>query len=159
MNTVTNHDLSINQGGRPRLELTDDQLAEVETLAAVLNVAQLADYFGIGRTTFFSILNRDADVSERYKRGRARAVGSIAQSLVTKARAGDTTAMIFFLKTQGGWRETVEVEARTAPVDSDAAFLRLSSLLEGVSVQIASPASSGSVVGITKHDPGAGSDL
>ena len=117
----------MNLGGRPRAELTVDQLAEVETLAAVLTVAQMADYFGIGRTTFFSILNRDADVSERYKRGRARAVGAIAQSLVTKARAGDTTAMIFFLKTQGGWRETVEVETRE--VDADSTFQKLTEML------------------------------
>ena len=51
------------------MELTDEQMAEVETLAAVLNVAQMADYFGIGRTTFFSILNREPEVSERYKGG------------------------------------------------------------------------------------------
>ena len=100
-------------GGRPLTTLTEAQRAEVETLAAVLTAAQIADFLGIGRTTFFAILNRDADLSERYKRGKARAIGAVAQSLVTKARAGNVTAMIFFLKTQGGWRETVEV---TAPI-------------------------------------------
>lgn len=95
--------------GRPPVTLTEAQRAEVETLAAVLNAEQIADFLGIGRTTFFALLNRDEDLSERYKRGKARAVGAVAQSLVTKARAGNVTAMIFFLKTQGGWRETVEV--------------------------------------------------
>lgn len=59
------------------------QLAEVETLASVLNAAQMADYFGIGRTTLFAMLDRDEDVAERYRRGKARA---IAQSLISKAR-------------------------------------------------------------------------
>lgn len=95
--------------GRPPVTLTEAQRAEVETLAAVLNAEQIADFLGIGRTTFFALLNRDEDLSERYKRGKARAIGAVAQSLVTKARAGNVTAMIFFLKTQGGWRETVEV--------------------------------------------------
>ena len=95
--------------GRPLTTLTDAQRAEVETLSAVLNAEQIADFLGIGRTTFFALLNRDPDLSERYKRGKARAIGAVAQSLVTKARAGNVTAMIFFLKTQGGWRETVEV--------------------------------------------------
>ena len=140
---------AINLGGRPRMELTDEQMAEVETLAAVLNVAQMADYFGIGRTTFFSILNRDAEVSERYKRGRARAVGSIAQSLVTKARAGDTTAMIFFLKTQGGWRETVEVETREADAESGQAFRKLAGMLDQVSARMAAAKT---IVPLIDHD-------
>ena len=95
---------------RPTKSLTEAQLAEVETLAAVLTTAQMADYFGIGRTTFFAILERDAEVAERYKRGKARAIGAIAQSLIQKARGGDTASMIFYLKTQAGWRETSAIE-------------------------------------------------
>ena len=49
--------------------LTDQHRAEVETLAAVLTAQQMADYFGIGRTTFFAMLDRDPDVAERYKGG------------------------------------------------------------------------------------------
>jgi DNA-binding CsgD family transcriptional regulator len=112
-------------GGRPLTTLTDAQRAEVETLSAVLNAEQIADFLGIGRTTFFALLNRDEDLSERYKRGKARAIGAVAQSLVTKARAGNVTAMIFFLKTQGGWRETVEV----APAKHDQ-MLDLSALTD-----------------------------
>lgn len=96
--------------GRPPKELTAAQTAEVETLAAVLTTAQMADYFGIGRTTFFALLERDEAIAERYKRGKARAIGAIAQSLIAKARGGDTASMIFYLKTQGGWRETAVVE-------------------------------------------------
>ncbi|MFC3086285.1 hypothetical protein [Tabrizicola soli] len=105
-------------GGRPLTTLTDAQRAEVETLSAVLNAEQIADFLGIGRTTFFALLNRDEDLSERYKRGKARAIGAVAQSLVTKARAGNVTAMIFFLKTQGGWRETLEVATPPAAPES-----------------------------------------
>lgn len=95
---------------RPTITLTEAQLAEVETLAAVLTAAQMADYFGIGRTTFFAILERDDSVAERYKRSKARAIGAIAQSLIQKARGGDTASMIFYLKTQAGWRETDRLE-------------------------------------------------
>jgi hypothetical protein len=103
--------------GRPLTTLTEAQRTEVETLAAVLNAEQIADFLGIGRTTFFAILNRDEDLSERYKRGKARAIGAVAQSLVTKARAGNVTAMIFFLKTQGGWRESVDVAVKQDAID------------------------------------------
>jgi len=99
-----------NKGGRPAIQLTPEQKAEVETLAAVLSSEQIADYFGIGRTTWFAILERDPEVSELYKKGRAKAVGFVAQNLIQKARGGDLGAQIFYLKTQAGWKETQKVE-------------------------------------------------
>ena len=91
---------------RAPIVLDPSQVVEVETLAALLNQDQIADYFGIGRTTFQSILGRDEEVAVRYKRGKARAIAHVANGLLQKARSGDTTSMIFYLKTQAGWRET-----------------------------------------------------
>lgn len=90
--------------------LTDEQKAEVETPAAVLTAEQVADYFGIGRRTFYSMMQREEEIAAPYKRGKANSIGVIAQEPINKARAGDTTSMIFFLKTQVGWRETSRVE-------------------------------------------------
>jgi hypothetical protein len=119
---------------RPFITVTDAQRAEVETLAAVLNAEQIADFLGFGRTTFFALLNRDEDLAERYKRGKARAIGAVAQSLVTKARAGNVTAMIFFLKTQAGWREGLDLALRPQPQEeidlSDLTDEELNGLLE-----------------------------
>jgi hypothetical protein len=115
--------------------LTDEQKAEVETLAAVLTAEQVADYFGIGRRTFYSMMQRDEEIAARYKRGKAKAIGVIAQGLINKARAGDTTSMIFFLKTQAGWRESSQVE-HMLPVEpdisSDSAFQKLAAYLEAI---------------------------
>jgi len=102
------------EAGRPEIILTDDQIKEVETLAAVLSTGDIADYFGIGRTTFYALMERNSDISERYKKGRAKAKGAIAGSLIQKARAGELGAQIFYLKTQCGWRETQHLE-HTSP--------------------------------------------
>jgi hypothetical protein len=99
------------KAGRPPKVLTEDQIREVETLAAVLSVEQIADYFGIGRTTFFRLVNDEPEIAERYARGRARSIGAIAKSLVTQALAGNMNAATFYLKTQAGWREPIEGEA------------------------------------------------
>jgi len=96
--------------GRPEKTLTDEQRVQVEALSAYLTAEQIADYFGIGRTTFFAIMQRDPDISERYKRGKAKAVGAVAQNLIKKAREGDNACMMFYLKTQAGWRETQQVD-------------------------------------------------
>lgn len=85
--------------------LTDAQVAKVETLAAVLTSGQMADYFGISRRTFDKMMEREPKLGARYKKGKARAIGAIAQSLIARARGGGTASMIFYLKTQTGWRE------------------------------------------------------
>lgn len=125
--------------GRHPIDLSEAQKAEVETLAAVLSAEQIADYFGIGRTTFFAMIRRDEEIAERYKRGKARAIGAIgaiAQSLITKARAGDTASMIFYLKTQAGWREAFQVDTRDAwaPERTDLSHLSDSDLLRMLGV-------------------------
>jgi len=96
--------------GRPRKKLDEKQVAEIETLASVLSIEQIADYFGMSKVTFYEIMERQPEVSERYKRGKAKAIGSVAQGLLQKARSGDTTSAIFYLKTQAGWRETNQVD-------------------------------------------------
>lgn len=95
----------VNLGGRPPVVLTDEQIAKVETLASVLRVEQIADYFGIAHNTFYEIMKRDARVSVNYKRGKAQAVEGVASNLVAKCHAGDVPSMIFYLKTQGRWKE------------------------------------------------------
>jgi hypothetical protein len=95
---------------RPAITLSPEQVREVETLAALLNQDQIADYFGIARNTFRAICEREPEVGERYKRGKAKAIAHVAHGLLQKARAGDTTSAIFYLKTQAGWRETQVME-------------------------------------------------
>jgi len=108
------------KAGRKPKVLTDKQRAEVETLAAFLSAEQVADYFGIGRTTFFAIMERDPSIGELYKRGKSKVVAKVAQGLIQKALSGDTTSAIFFLKTQARWRETERHEitgADGAPIE------------------------------------------
>jgi hypothetical protein len=99
-----------NKGGRPAIHLTTEQKAEVSTLAAILNAEQIADYFGVSRTTFFQILDRDEEVSVLYKKGRARAIGNAARNIITASNKGNVSASIFYLKTQGGWKETQQLD-------------------------------------------------
>ncbi len=90
---------------RPKKRLNKKQISEVETLASVLTTEQMADYFGIAKPTFFQILERQPIVNELYKRGRSKSILFAGNNLLKKVREGDTTSTIFFLKTQGGWRE------------------------------------------------------
>ena len=98
-------------GGRPMIVFDEAQIAQVEALAAVMSKRQLCDYMSVGETTFREIGGRQPEVSDAYKRGKAKAIGSIGQSLIQQAKNGNIAAAIFYLKTQAGWRETEQEQS------------------------------------------------
>ena len=96
---------------RPRIDdLTDEQIDQVEKLAAILNQAQLADFLGISQRTFQRRVAEDPRIMAAYKKGRSAGVASVATGLLKQARDGNTTAAIFYLKTQAGWKEKDALE-------------------------------------------------
>ncbi len=86
-----------------KITLTDDQILQVEALSAYLSIEQIADYFGFSGMTFHEIKKRQPEVLLAYKKGKAKAIGKVARKLTTLIDEGDVTAIIFYLKTQGGW--------------------------------------------------------
>ena len=121
--------------GRRAKTLTQDETVQVEALAAYLSQEQMADYFGITRPTFAAMLERDPEIALRYKRGKAKAIGLVAQGLLQKARNGDTTSAIFYLKTQAGWRETIRVGGE--PDNPTSLNLKVDDSLSGLLARIA----------------------
>lgn len=103
----------VNKGGRPIIELTDEQVVQVKALAQYLSKEQIADYLGVARSTFDAILERDEQVFIHYKKGKASAIANVAKGLVQQAIEGNMTAAIFYLKTQAGWKETQDVNVNT----------------------------------------------
>lgn len=93
------------------VELTPEQLDMVEEKAAYLTTEQIADLFGIARATFYNIRQRQPEVSRRYEMGKALKIARFAEQLEKKGFGevdkGDTTALIFFLKTRARWSEAV----------------------------------------------------
>jgi hypothetical protein len=94
-----------NVGGRPVISLSEDQINEISALASVLTKGQLADYYGMSENTFRAVEERQPEVFEAYKKGRARAISTVAGNLIKQAANGNTSAAIFYLKTQAGWKE------------------------------------------------------
>jgi hypothetical protein len=104
-------------GGRPPVVFTPEQIIELQALAAVLTKAQVADYFGICENTLREIEKRQPEVSEAYKKGRVKQVASMGSNLIQMAKGGNVTANIFYLKTQGGWKETEADEKEIPPIN------------------------------------------
>jgi len=101
-------------GGRPPVVFTPEQIIELQALSAVLNKTQVADYFGITEKTLREVEARQPEVSTAYKKGKVKQIASMGSNLVQLAKAGNVSANIFYLKTQGGWKEQ-ESEAIEIP--------------------------------------------
>ena len=103
-------------GGQPQIVFDSAQILQVEKLASVLSKSQMADYFNISETTLRAIESRQPEVLDAYKRGKAKAIGSVGSNLLSQAKNGNVTAIIFYLKTQAGWREEREPERELPPI-------------------------------------------
>ena len=88
-----------------------EDIVELERIAAYLSVDQIAAYFCIGQNTFYEIMKRQPEVAVSYQKGRVDKTVLFAQQLQDKALGitteGDTTALIFYLKTRARWSEAV----------------------------------------------------
>ena len=64
----------------------------------------IADILGIDDKTLRLHYRAELDLA------KAKANATIGGALYNKAKGGDTAAMIFWMKTQAGWRETSQIE-------------------------------------------------
>jgi hypothetical protein len=90
---------------RAKLEINPLHLRIVEDMAGRgATLDDIACVIGISPSTL-DRWQKHEEVKFAYKRGRAIAKDNIARTLYDKAMDGDTIAMIFWLKAQGGWSD------------------------------------------------------
>lgn len=78
-------------------------------------LVQLHATIGTSQEVIADILGIDAKTLRKHYRtelnhATAQANATIGGALFNKAKGGDTTAMIFWMKTRAGWRETAVVD-------------------------------------------------
>jgi len=86
-------------------KITDESKEKVRKLAAAgVRFEDIAAKLGISSDTLTRRYRQELDD------GRIDANAAIGETLYQQAKNGNTAAMIFWLKTQGGWREKNHVE-------------------------------------------------
>jgi len=91
---------------RPYIEITEEMIKRAEQYASRgLTYEQIANCLGMSHETFIHKRRDYPELSDAIKKGRSRGIGDIANVLYGSAKAGNTTAQIFYLKCIGKWRE------------------------------------------------------
>lgn len=89
---------------KPKIQI---DLNKVESLAANgLTDEQIASALGISRTTLANRKRENEQFVQAIKRGKAKGIALVTNKLMESIKGGNMTGMIFFLKTQAGWKET-----------------------------------------------------
>ncbi len=105
---ATKKTVKLKRKTKPKIEI---DLDKVEVLASRgLSNEQIAYALGICERTLYNNKKESAEFADAIKRGKASGITKVANALMKKAIGGDTTAMIFFLKSQAQWRETNRTE-------------------------------------------------
>ena len=105
------------KGGRPKFEITDKIIKQVETLAAQgLSQEQIGSVIGCSKATIERTNNRNEGFEAAIKRGRQKGIAKVTNALFKKAMDGDNIAMIFYLKNRDrdNWKDKQSIE-HTSP--------------------------------------------
>src|SRR5690625_118961 len=104
-----------------------------EPTRATRELVQLHTMVGTRQEAIASIIGIDPKTLRKHYRdeldqSKAKANATIGGALFNKAKSGDTAAMIFWMKTQAGWRETTAIDHSSSdgsmsPKDTGAAVL------------------------------------
>lgn len=93
-------------GGRKKFQPTPEQRKQVEAMSAYgIPQTEIAKCIGINKTTLLQYFREELDTAN------AKACAAVAGALYKKAMGGDTTAMIFWMKTRAKWSEKIQVES------------------------------------------------
>ena len=90
-----------------KIPVTKDFLAEVKRLGGLgLTRTQVHQFFGVVDSTWTAMNKKHPEIDALMNEGKAEKIGIASGKLWEAIEKGNLSAIIFFLKTQGRWRET-----------------------------------------------------
>ncbi|MCP4700153.1 MAG: hypothetical protein GY862_25365 [Gammaproteobacteria bacterium] len=96
--------------GRPKIVITDQMIAEVETLAGIgLTIPQICLVIGVSESWLMKRKRAQIKINTALELGRAKAQTVIGQSLFKRAKKGDINAIRWWEMTRANRRATQPV--------------------------------------------------
>jgi len=93
------------------------------------NISKVCDALNIGRRTYYNWLEKDPKFKEAVEDAQEALIDDVESALYSQISNGDTTAMIFFLKTRAKHRGYVEKQERAITLNGS---LSISSMKKSI---------------------------
>jgi hypothetical protein len=98
---------------KPGLEITEQVIEEIKEMAGNgLTEQQIYRYYGIGHAYWNRLKKQNKELRRAFYQGKSQTIKYVSGCLMDRIRAGDTVCMMFYLKTQAGWREKTTVNIK-----------------------------------------------
>jgi hypothetical protein len=95
-----------NKRGRKPWKPTAEIISDVEKMSAMgLTQDQIAYNIGINPDTLYVYKNKNTEISEAIKRGRAKGTRYVTSQLMKNIEAGNFHAQKYWLTVHAGWKE------------------------------------------------------
>lgn len=113
-------------GRKTEFVVSPELVKDAETLSGRgLTRKQVADYFGISERHLYAKMNEYPDLKAALTQGKAKTISFVSGKLIEQIKMGDVRAMIFYLKTQAGWRDVNALAVEQEPDNNDTDDLKL----------------------------------
>jgi len=76
------------------------------------NIAAIADHLGVTRQTIYNRINKHPQLEEKIEDARETTKDRVRQTIENLALEGNVPLLIFYAKTQMGWKETQVTEQK-----------------------------------------------
>ena len=101
-------------GAKPKLVMDDLKYQHIQNMAGLgLTIEQIAHYYGITPMTLYRMKRKDKEIDVRLRKGKSSAIVTVSGRLMKLINDDNLGAIIFYLKTQAGWKENKN------PVEND----------------------------------------
>lgn len=91
-------------------EVTPAVIDKIKEMSGLMTQEQMYHYFGIGKDTWYDRKAKNAEMADAIKSGESRKILEVASKLFDEIKAGNVTAMIFYLKTKARWAEHAKLQ-------------------------------------------------
>ena len=101
--------------GRPRKDLTEENLQQMETLAAQgMSAINIARVLGMGSSTMYRRLEEKREFWDILETGRAKGIAQVSGAVFTAAIGGNMTAAMKYLESRDPdqWRPVQQIESQ-----------------------------------------------
>jgi hypothetical protein len=93
-------------GPKPRLKITSEMLEEVKVLSGRgLTQEQIYKYYRVSNATWYNYIQKYPELGNAIAEGRSKTISFVSGKLMELIKLGNLSAIIFYLKTRGGYTE------------------------------------------------------